>query len=141
LQDLPHLHRLRHESDQALAAIQRGLETVSPADIAPLLARRAELALDRGKFADALKDCAAVLNSDAKCALAHAVRAAAWLGKNDLDKALADADEAIWLDANLGPAYLTRGRIQLRRRDWDRALSDLTRAVELEPFDPAPLLE
>jgi tetratricopeptide (TPR) repeat protein len=63
-------------------------------------------------------------------------RAAAWIGRGDLDRALADYDEAIQLDRGNVAAYRGRGLLWRQRGDADRALADLDHAIRLSFSDP-----
>jgi tetratricopeptide (TPR) repeat protein len=63
-------------------------------------------------------------------------RAAAWIGRGDLDQALADYDQAIQLDRGNVAAYRGRGLLWRQRGDADRALADLDHAIRLSFSDP-----
>jgi hypothetical protein len=63
-------------------------------------------------------------------------RAAAWIGRGDLDRALADYDQAIQLDRGNVAAYRGRGLLWRQRGDADRALADLGHAIRLSFSDP-----
>lgn len=63
-------------------------------------------------------------------------RAAAWIGRGNLDKALADYDLAIRIDDGNVAAYRGRGLLWRQRGDTDKALADLDRAIRLSVSDP-----
>lgn len=63
-------------------------------------------------------------------------RAAAWIGRGDLDKALDDYNMAIRLDRGNVAAFRGRGLLWRQRANTEKALADLDQAVRLDYFDP-----
>jgi Flp pilus assembly protein TadD len=87
-----------------------------------------------GKNADLkIKGCSAVIQSDAKDAIAFNSRGAAYQSKGEVDRAIADYDQAIGLKPDYAQAYENRARAFVSKGDYTRAVADVTKAGELTP--------
>ena len=76
-----------------------------------------------------------LINDNQHKAWAYYYRAAAWLGKGDLDKALVDSGKELWLNPTEG-TYNNRGEIWRTKRDFDKAIADFNQAIRLDPKHP-----
>ena len=63
----------------------------------------------------------------------YSARAAASVGKGDVDRGIADINEAIRLDPKYAYAYTVRAAIFAQKQDWDRALVDYDAAIRFDP--------
>lgn len=63
----------------------------------------------------------------------YSLRAAAYLGKGQLDKVLVDSSASIQLNPKYAPAYYYRGIAYSRTANTDKAISDYTAAIQLNP--------
>jgi len=63
----------------------------------------------------------------------YSLRAAAYLGKGQLDKVLVDSSTSIQLNPKYAPAYYYRGIAYSRTGNTDKSISDYTAAIQLDP--------
>ncbi len=63
----------------------------------------------------------------------YSLRAAAYLGKGQLDKVLVDSSASIQLNPKYAPAYYYRGIAYSRTGNIGKAISDYTAAIQLDP--------
>jgi tetratricopeptide (TPR) repeat protein len=95
------------------------------------------LADDKSKCVDSedhdlrIKSCSALIERNAKDAVALHNRGEAYALKGEVDRAISDYTKAIVADPNYAPAYDRRGRAYVSKGDYVRAVDDVTRAGEL----------
>jgi tetratricopeptide (TPR) repeat protein len=80
-----------------------------------------------------IKSCSALLERDAKNAVAYHHRGMALQSKGELDRAIADYSKATELDPKYAPAFESRGRAYASKGDYVHAVADVTKAGELVP--------
>lgn len=78
---------------------------------------------------------AEIVPVNAEDAESYLRRAAAWIGRGNLDRALDDYDMAIRLDRGSVAAFRGRGMLWRQRGDTEKALADLDQAVRLDYHD------
>jgi len=102
-----------------------------------LLVSTVALADDKGDCLDSkdhdlrIKSCSALIERNAKDAVAYYNRGEAYELKGEADRAISDYTRAIVSDPNYAPAYNGRGRAYVSKGDYVRAVDDVTRAGEL----------
>ncbi len=94
---------------------------------------RSLLLVQEGRAGAALDQIDGVLLQDPENALAHCVRAEAWLALDRPRAALRAAEQAIDFDPALSLAYVARGGIRARLGDPGGAAADFQCALGLEP--------
>jgi tetratricopeptide (TPR) repeat protein len=89
----------------------------------------------RGDRDRQLKGCTHYIEEKAadtkSLAVAHFLRASAYLHKGDKDLAIADLTKVIELDPHNGRAYNIRGLVYFNRGEHDRVIADISKAIEL----------
>src|SRR5215207_5534741 len=78
-----------------------------------------------------IKACSAILQRDAKDAIAYYKRGLAYQFKGDLDRAIADYNKAIELRPRSARAYESRGSAYASKGVYTNAVADVTKASEL----------
>ena len=78
-----------------------------------------------------IKSCSALIERDAKDAMAYHNRGVAYQFKGDLDRAIADYNKAIELRPTYARAYESRGRAYASKGVFTNAVADVTKATEL----------
>jgi len=78
-----------------------------------------------------IKACSAILQRDAKDAIAYYKRGLAYQFKGDLDRAITDYNKAIELRPRYARAYESRGSAYAGKGIYTNAVADVTRAAEL----------
>ena len=78
-----------------------------------------------------IKGCSALIERDAKDAMAYHNRGIAYQFKGDLDRAIADYNKAIELRPNYARAYESRGSAYASKGVFTNAVADVTKASEL----------
>ena len=78
-----------------------------------------------------IKGCSALIERDAKDAMAYHNRGVAYQFKGDLDRAIADYNKAIELRPNYARAYESRGSAYASKGVFTNAVADVTKASEL----------
>ena len=78
-----------------------------------------------------IKGCSALIERDAKDAMAYHNRGVAYQFKGDLDRAIADYNKAIELRPNYARAYESRGSAYASKGVFSNAVADVTKASEL----------
>jgi tetratricopeptide (TPR) repeat protein len=78
-----------------------------------------------------IKACSAILQRDAKDAIAYYNRGLAYQFKGDLDRGIADYNKAIELRPSYARAYESRGSAYASKGVYTNAVADVTRAAEL----------
>jgi tetratricopeptide (TPR) repeat protein len=78
-----------------------------------------------------IKACSAIIQRDAKDAMAHYKRGVAYQFKGDLDRAIADYNKAIELRPRSARAYESRGSAYASKGVYTNAVADVTKASEL----------
>ena len=78
-----------------------------------------------------IKACSAILQHDAKDAIAYYKRGVAYQFKGDLDRAIADYNKAIELRPSDARAYESRGSAYASKGVYTNAVADVTKASEL----------
>jgi len=113
-----------HAEDPAEAAAR---ETVA----------KAEAAMERKDFTEAVQICADFLDKNPDNAAVHFQLGYAYTALGKSDDAEAEYRSAIELDPKMGPAYLNLG-LTLLDSDSEEAVSSLQQASELMPGQPQP---
>jgi len=85
-----------------------------------------------------IKGCSALIERDAKDAMAYHNRGVAYQFKGDLDRAIADYNKAIELRPNYARAYESRGSAYASKGVFTNAVADVTKASELAARKKAP---
>jgi len=80
-----------------------------------------------------IKSCSALLERDAKNAVAYHNRGMALQSKGEFDRAIADYSKATELNPKYAAAFESRGRAYASKGDYVHALADVTKASELVP--------
>ena len=78
-----------------------------------------------------IRSCTALIERDAKDAVAYYNRASAYQTKGDVDRAIADYNQAVTLKPDYAAAYENRARVFASKGDYTRAVADVTKAGEL----------
>jgi tetratricopeptide (TPR) repeat protein len=78
-----------------------------------------------------IKACSAIIQRDAKHAMAHYKRGVAYQFKGELDRAIADYNNAIELRPRSARAYESRGSAYASKGVYTNAVADVTKASEL----------
>jgi tetratricopeptide (TPR) repeat protein len=78
-----------------------------------------------------IKGCTALIERDAKDAMAYHNRGIAYQFKGDLDRAIADYNKAIELRPSYARAYESRGSAYASKGVFTNAVADVTKATEL----------
>jgi tetratricopeptide (TPR) repeat protein len=85
-----------------------------------------------------IKACSAILQRDAKDAIAYYKRGVAYQFKGDLDRAITDYNKAIELRPSYARAYEGRGSAYASKGVYTHAVADVTKASELAARKKAP---
>jgi tetratricopeptide (TPR) repeat protein len=85
-----------------------------------------------------IKGCSALIERDAKDAMAYHNRGIAYQFKGDLDRAIADYNKAIELRPNYARAYESRGSAYASKGVFTNAVADVTKATELAARKKTP---
>jgi tetratricopeptide (TPR) repeat protein len=78
-----------------------------------------------------IKACSAIIQRDAKDAIAYYKRGLAYQFKGELDRAITDYNKAIELRPRYVRAYESRGSAYASKGIYTNAVADVTRAAEL----------
>ena len=78
-----------------------------------------------------IKACSAIIERDAKDAIAYYKRGVAYQFKGDVDRAIADYNKAIELRPGYARAYESRGSAYASKGVYTNAVADVTKATEL----------
>lgn len=101
--------------------------------------RQAEIALARGRMAEALTGFGLLIDEPAVAARAQQGLGIAWLRRDQIDEAKEALDTALKLDAGLLRAQRARAAVADRERDWKRADAAYAAALALAPGDAETL--
>ena len=87
--------------------------------------------------AGTIQACTAIIDAgqagNTELATAHASRAFAYLGIDNLDAAERDAAAALTLDPGLALAHLSRGQVYLRNNAVESAVAEFDAAIKIDP--------
>lgn len=78
-----------------------------------------------------IKACSAIIQGDAKDAIAYYKRGLAYQFKGELDRAITDYNKAIELRPRYAHAYESRGSAYASKGIYTNAVADVTRSAEL----------
>jgi tetratricopeptide (TPR) repeat protein len=114
-------------------------------DVAPQLWRpyfvRGWIRLVSKDWNRTVSDCSRAIELDSRQARVYAIRAAGYMGNNDVASAKADYDKALELIPQWGFIWTARAGVKLRQGDFEGAILDATRGIELEPSEnSAPIV-
>jgi tetratricopeptide (TPR) repeat protein len=85
-----------------------------------------------------IKACSAIIQRDAKDAMAHYKRGLAYQFTGDLDRAITDYNKAIELRPRSARAYESRGSAYASKGVYTNAVADVTKAAELAARKKVP---
>ena len=128
--------------DQQLAAAEAAVQA-DPADI-PARGRLADLYTANGRYADAVAQYDAILETGKETQLAHFGRAFAYKGLGELDKAAADYQvvvdfaskgEMANVDPILNASYYGLGEIAMKQSRFQDAITNLEAAIRIKRSD------